>query len=74
TERRKYYKHIQKAKEQPERYSSVIIDSMDQSKTQLSHFLYKPKFTGNMWKLRVHFIGVLLNEISTYGFFDPSQP
>ncbi|XP_063439429.1 uncharacterized protein LOC134720824 isoform X3 [Mytilus trossulus] len=69
-ERRKYYKHIQKAKEQPEKYLSVIIDSMDQSKTQLPHFLYKSKFTGNMWKLRVHLIGVLLHGISTYGFFD----
>lgn len=52
-ERRKYYKHIQKAKDQPEKYLSVIIDSMDQSKTQLPHFLYKSNFTGNMWKLRV---------------------
>ncbi|XP_063436320.1 uncharacterized protein LOC134717756 [Mytilus trossulus] len=36
----------------------------------LPYFLYKSKFTGNMWKLMVHLIWVLLHGISTYGFFD----
>ncbi|CAC5392326.1 unnamed protein product [Mytilus coruscus] len=36
--REKYYKHIKKSKEYPSMYTSVIIDNMDQSKTNLPRF------------------------------------
>ena len=37
-EREKYYKHGLKAKQHPEKYLSLIIDGMDQSKHNLPHF------------------------------------
>ena len=36
--RQKYYKHIKKAKQNPEKYCSIIIDNMDQAKTNLPRF------------------------------------
>lgn len=69
-ERQKYYKHQQKAKSYPNRYLSLIIDGMDQSKTQLPHFVHASKFTSAMWRLRVHLVGVIVHGIGVYGFFD----
>lgn len=54
----------------PNRYLSLIIDGMDQSKTSLPHFVHASKFTSAMWKLRVHLIGVVVLGIGIYGFFD----
>jgi len=34
-ERKKYYKHQKKAEKRPDKYLSLIIDGMDQSKTHL---------------------------------------
>ncbi|XP_061171052.1 uncharacterized protein LOC133180592 [Saccostrea echinata] len=72
-ERQKYYKHQQKAKMFPNKYLSLIIDGMDQSKTSLPHFVHASKFTSTMWKLRVHLIGVIVHGIGIYGFFDLFQ-
>lgn len=68
-ERHKYFKHQEKAKVFPNRYLSLIIDGMDQSKTSLPHFAQASKFTSAMWKLRVHLIGVVVHGIGIYGFF-----
>lgn len=68
-ERQKYYKHQAKAKSHPEKYMSLIIDGMDQSKTQIPHFVHASKFTASMWKLRVHLVGVIVHGIRVYGFF-----
>lgn len=38
-ERKKYYKHQKKAEKNPEKYLSIIIDVMDQSKTHLPHWV-----------------------------------
>lgn len=43
-----YYKHQGKAKLFPNRYLSLIIDGMDQSKTSLPHFAQASKFTSAM--------------------------
>uniref|UniRef100_A0A8W8MH47 DUF7869 domain-containing protein n=1 Tax=Magallana gigas TaxID=29159 RepID=A0A8W8MH47_MAGGI len=70
-ERQKYYKHQQKAKSYPNRYLSLfIIDGMDQSKTQLPHFVHAIKFTSAMWRLRVRLVGVIVHGIGVYAFFD----
>ena len=37
-EREKYYKHRLKGKKDPDKYLSLIIDGMDQSKHNLPHF------------------------------------
>ncbi|XP_061174842.1 uncharacterized protein LOC133183984 [Saccostrea echinata] len=69
-ERKKYYKHISKAKNNPEKYLSIIVDAMDQNKTYLPHFLYNGKYLSNMWKLRLNLMGVIIHGIGIYGFFD----
>lgn len=67
-ERQKYYKHQTKAKIHSSKYLSIIIDGMDQSKTQIPHFVHASKFTSSMWRLRVHLVGVILHGIGVYGF------
>ena len=58
-ERRKYYKHILKARKHPNSYLSLIIDGMDQSKTYLPHFVHLAKSIEHLWKLRLHLTGKL---------------
>ena len=40
---KKYYKHQKKAEQGPDKYLSLIIDGMDQSKTHLTHLIQKSK-------------------------------
>jgi hypothetical protein len=42
-EREKYAKHKRKAEKQPAGYTSIIIDGMDQDKTNIPHILSNPK-------------------------------
>ena len=42
-ERSKYAKHAEKAKNEPNKYASIILDGMDQHKTCLPHFLVYSK-------------------------------
>ncbi|XP_052075824.1 uncharacterized protein LOC127713918 [Mytilus californianus] len=44
--REKYYKHRTKAQENPQQYLSLIIDNMDQSKTNLPRFPFVSKNNG----------------------------
>ena len=70
TERRKYYKHVEKARRNPEQYMSVIIDGMDQSKTFVPHFVRVSKLVSSIWKLRTHVTGAIVHGQGTYAFFD----
>ena len=49
---------------------SLIIDGMDQSKTQIPHFVHASKYTASVWKLRVHLVGVIVHGIVSMAFFD----
>lgn len=69
-ERQNTINNQQKAKSYPNKYLSLIIDGMDQSKTQLPHVVHAIKFTSAMWKLRVHLVGVIVHGIGAYGSFD----
>ncbi|CAC5414125.1 Fibrinogen-like protein A,Ryncolin-4,Fibrinogen C domain-containing protein 1-A,Ficolin-1-A,Ficolin-2,Ficolin-1,Fibrinogen C domain-containing protein 1-B,Fibrinogen C domain-containing protein 1 [Mytilus coruscus] len=60
-ERRKYYKHAHKARQHPDKYMSIIIDGMDQSKTEIPNFLYLSSLTAGMWKLTTHLVGALVH-------------
>ena len=71
--RHKYYKHAKKARSNPKKYLSIIIDAMDQAKTHLPHFMYVSKYMANMWKLRLNLVGVIIHGVGTYGFFDYFQ-
>ena len=42
-EREKYMKHRRKAEKQPSKYISLIIDGMDQDKTNVPHIISNPK-------------------------------
>ena len=48
------------------KYLSIIIDTMDQAKTYLPHFLYNGEFTNNMRKLRLNFVVVIMHGIGKY--------
>ncbi|XP_063406405.1 uncharacterized protein LOC134690365 [Mytilus trossulus] len=72
-ERQKYYKHIQKAKKHPDKYLSIIIDGMDQSKTEIPHYMYVSSMVSCLWKLRVHLAGAIVHGVGIYGFFDYMQ-
>lgn len=72
-ERRKYYKHSLKARQNPQRYMSVIIDAMDQSKTEIPHFLFLSTIMKGMWKLRTHLVGAIVHGFGVFGFFDYFQ-
>ncbi|CAB4032559.1 Hypothetical predicted protein [Paramuricea clavata] len=60
-EREKYYKHGFKAKHEPKKYLSIIIDGMDQSKHNLSHFQVTTKVDSTATRLKTHVTGVLAN-------------
>ena len=49
---------------------SLIIDGMDQSKTQIPHFVNASKYTASLWKLRVYLVGVIVHGIMSMAFFD----
>lgn len=48
----------------------MIIDGMDQNKTNLPHFARVTKATQNLWTLRTHLTGVMVHGKGNYGFFD----
>ncbi|CAC5393350.1 unnamed protein product [Mytilus coruscus] len=71
--REKYYKHIKKSKEHPSMYTSVIIDNMDQSKTNLPRFPLHFKNETTLEKMHHHVTGVLchgLNKAYTFTWTD----
>lgn len=77
-ERKKYYNHREKARSEPQKYVSIIIDGMDQNKTNVPHLLHTTKSTQNLWRLRTHLTGVLVHTKSSkgklaYGFYDILQ-
>lgn len=53
SERKKYYKHQKKAEDRPDKYLSVIIDGMDQSKTHLPHWIQTTKVRHAMESLDI---------------------
>ncbi|XP_055998549.1 uncharacterized protein LOC125678464 [Ostrea edulis] len=57
--REKYYKHAKKAVENKKKYISIIIDNMDQSKTNLPRFPTYHKGDANLTRLHHHVTGVL---------------
>lgn len=54
----------------PKEYLSVIIDGMDQNKTNLPHLVRIPKACQNLWTLRTHLTGNLFHGHGSFGYFD----
>ena len=77
-ERKKYYNHRQKARANPHSYVAIIIDGMDQNKTNIPHLIHSTKSSHNLWRLRTHLTGVLIHTKPAmgklaYGFYDIMQ-
>ena len=53
-ERDKYYSHREKARWEPEKYITIILDGMDQSKTNLPYLSTISKSNQNLWRIRTH--------------------
>ena len=49
---------------------SLIVDGMDQNKTNLPHLVRVPKSCQNLWSLRTHLTGTLAHGIGNYGYFN----
>ena len=71
--RKKYYKHIRKAKAEPTEYLSLIIDAMDQQKTRIPHLVPKSKVMDHVTLLKTHLVGVIVHGIWTMGYIDSFQ-
>jgi len=58
TEREKHVKHRYKAEKNPKNYLSIIIDGMDQDKTDISHIISQPKAMAGTQTLETHVTGI----------------
>ncbi len=67
TERKKYQSHREKSRSCPEKSLTLIIDGMDQAKTNLPSTRLLAKSSSNLWKLRTHITGTLLHTKSPHG-------
>ena len=56
-EREKYAKHRHKSERNPSKYLSIIIDGMDQEKTNIPHIISKPKLMAGAATLETHITG-----------------
>ena len=77
-ERKKYHLHREKARAQPDKYITIIIDGMDQSKTNVPAMVQESKSTQNLYRLRTHLTGALVHTRSPHGklikgFYDIMQ-
>ena len=77
-ERKKYSLHRQKARSNPDKYVTIIIDGMDQSKTNLPCLCKESKSSQPIQRLKTHLTGVLVHTRSPhrklcYCFFDQLQ-
>ena len=60
-ERKKYHSHREKARSSPGKYMTLIIDGMDQAKTNLPFTKLIAKSTSSLWRLRTHVSGALIH-------------
>ena len=60
-EKRKYYTHRRKARTNPEKYLSIIMDGMDQAKTTLPSVARESKKTERLARLKTCLTGVLVH-------------
>ena len=67
TERKKYHSHREKSRSSPDKYMTIIIDGMDQAKTNLPNTKLIAKSTAALWRLRTHVTGILLHTKSPCG-------
>ena len=49
---------------------SLILDGMDQNKTDLPHFTRKSKSSSNLWVMKTHVSGTIVHGRRSYAFID----
>ena len=69
-ERRRYYANKQAGIESPDEVLSIIIDGMDQNKTNLPSLKRVPKSCQNLWNLRTHLTGALVHGTGSFCCLD----
>lgn len=77
-ERKKYHLHREKSRSQPDKYLTIIIDGMDQSKTNIPALIPESKSTSSLTRLRTHLTGAIVHTQSPHGkllyaFYDMMQ-
>jgi hypothetical protein len=72
-EKEQYYAARVKAQRHPERYMSIIIDSMDQRKTSVPFFLNPPKCLGSDYSLKNRVVGVIVHGFGTFLYWVTPQ-
>ena len=60
-ERKKYHSHREKSRSSHEKFLTIIVDGMDQSKTNLPNTKLISKSTSALWHLCTHVMGVILH-------------
>ena len=60
-ERRKYHSHREKSRASPDKCMTLIIDGMDQAKTNIPNITAIAKSTSSLWQLRTHVSEVLIH-------------
>lgn len=66
-ERKKYHTHREKARSNPNKLLTLIIDGMDQAKTNLPFTKLIAKSTSSLWRLCTHVSGVLDHTKAPFG-------
>jgi hypothetical protein len=66
-ERSKYHKHIHKARSNPEKYLTIILDGMDQQKSAVPLLAKESKSVQGLWRLRTHITGAIVHTASPHG-------
>jgi hypothetical protein len=66
-ERKKYHSHREKARSNPNKFLTLIVDGMDQAKTNLPFTKLIAKSTSSLWRLRTHVSGVLVHTKAPFG-------
>ena len=67
-EKQAYYTHRDKARREPKRFTSIIIDGADQSKYQLPHFSERCHKSEAVEIVKMHLYGVLVHGRGAYGY------
>jgi hypothetical protein len=65
-QRKKYYKHREKARLHPDRYLSIIMDAMDQRKCELPRLTRESKTMKDALKLRQKLMACMVHGLGTY--------
>ena len=59
--RKRYHSHREKSRASPDKYMTLIVDGMDQAKTNIPYTKVATESTSSLWRLRTHVSGILIH-------------